>query len=59
MAVKKMDKPNEGIKCIVNSCEYYLNGDHCTAEMIHVEPRNANSSNETDCATFIPKDKIY
>lgn len=59
MAVKKMDKPNEGIKSIVNSCEYYLNGDHCAAEKIHVEPRNASKSDETDCATFIPKDKMF
>lgn len=59
MAIRKMDKPNEGIKCIVNSCEYYMNGDHCTAEKIQVEPRNANKSDETDCATFAPKGQAY
>jgi len=59
MAIRKMDKPNEGIKCVVNTCEYYMSGDHCAAEMIQVEPRNASSSNETDCATFEPKDKTY
>jgi len=47
-----MDKPNEGIKCIVNTCEYYMNGDHCAAEQIQVEPRNAENSEETDCSTF-------
>ncbi len=26
---RKMDKPNEGIRCVVNTCEYYMNGDHC------------------------------
>ncbi len=57
--VRKMDKPNEGIKCIVNTCEYYMNGDHCTAEKIDVEPRNANNSGETDCATFAPKNQMY
>jgi hypothetical protein len=59
MAVSKMDKPNEGIKCIVNTCEYYMNGDHCAAEKIQVEPRNASMSNETDCATFVQKDHTY
>lgn len=59
MTVRKLDKPNEGIKCIVNTCEYYMNGDHCSAEMIRVEPRNANDSDETDCATFIPKDSFH
>ncbi len=59
MTVRKMDKPNEGIKCVVNTCEYYVNGDHCAAEKIQVEPRNANQSDETDCATFAPKSKMY
>jgi len=55
MTVKKMDKPNEGVKCVVNTCEYYMNGDHCAAEKIQVEPRNATSSNQTDCSTFVQK----
>lgn len=55
MAVRKLDKPNEGIKCVVNTCEYYMSGDHCSAEKIMVEPRNANHSDDTDCATFAPK----
>lgn len=53
-----MDKPNEGVKCIVNTCEYYMNGDHCAAEQIHVEPRNAADSEETDCSTFIKRDSF-
>lgn len=56
MSVRKMDKPNEGIKCVVNTCDYYLSGDHCAAEKIQVEPRNARDSEETDCVTFTPKD---
>lgn len=59
MAIRKMDKPNEGIKCIVNTCEYYMNGDHCMAEKISVEPRNAKASDDTDCSTFAPKDKTF
>ncbi|AGC67648.1 hypothetical protein Cst_c06300 [Thermoclostridium stercorarium subsp. stercorarium DSM 8532] len=50
-----MDKPNEGVKCVVNSCYYYMAGDRCSAERIEVQPRNASSSEETDCATFIPQ----
>jgi hypothetical protein len=59
MAIRKMDKPNEGIKCIVNTCEYYMNGDHCAAEKINVEPRNATESDQTDCATFAHKDQTF
>lgn len=59
MTVKKMDTPNEGVKCVVNTCEYYMNGDHCAAEKIQVEPRNATSSDKTDCSTFAPKDSTY
>jgi hypothetical protein len=53
MSVKKMNSPNTGIKCVVNTCNYYMSGDHCSAEKIEVQPRNANNSKETDCATFI------
>jgi hypothetical protein len=53
MRVKKMQNPNNGIKCVVNTCYYYMDGDHCTAEKIEVQPRNAANSDQTDCATFI------
>lgn len=59
MSVKKMDTPNQGIQCVVNTCEYYMNGDHCSAEKIQVEPRNADTSEKTDCSTFMPKDSAY
>lgn len=54
----KMEHPNEGIKCVVNSCYYYMTGDKCAAEKIEVHPRNANSVEETDCATFKPENEI-
>ena len=54
MSVKKMSQPNSGIKCVVNTCDYYMAGDHCTAERIEVQHKNASTSQETDCATFIP-----
>ncbi|MDF2880501.1 MAG: hypothetical protein K0R54_1058 [Clostridiaceae bacterium] len=55
MKAEKMSQPNNGIKCVVNTCHYYMSGDHCSASMIEVEHRNANTSQETDCATFIPE----
>lgn len=53
MQVKKMDHPNKSIKCVVNTCHYYMKGDYCAAEHIEVQPRNAHSTQETDCATFV------
>lgn len=53
MSVKKMDHANTGIKCVVNTCHYYMSGDNCSAEKIEVQPRNASDSQDTDCATFI------
>jgi hypothetical protein len=50
-----MDHPNHGIKCVVNTCHYYMSGDHCAAEKIEVQPRNAHDTHETDCATFTPE----
>ncbi|HOV26332.1 MAG TPA: DUF1540 domain-containing protein [Pseudobacteroides sp.] len=57
MSVKKMNHPNSGIKCVVNTCHYYMSGDHCAAERIEVQPKNAVDSQQTDCATFIPETK--
>jgi hypothetical protein len=53
MVPEKMNHANEGIKCVVNTCYYYMNGDHCAAAMIEVQPRNASDTQQTDCATFI------
>jgi len=58
MNIKKMSNPNPGIRCVVNTCHYYLAGDHCAAEKIEVQPQNAADSQETDCATFIPDTKM-
>jgi hypothetical protein len=55
MNVAKMNHPNEGIKCVVNTCHYYMQGDKCTAQKIEVQPMNAHDSQETDCATFTPE----
>lgn len=58
MTAKKMDKPNEGIKCLVNTCHYYMSGDHCCANKIEVQCKNAQDSEQTDCATFKPEAKM-
>jgi hypothetical protein len=55
MRAEKMEQPNTGIKCVVNTCYYYMSGDHCSAQKIEVQPRNAADTQETDCATFAPK----
>ena len=51
--VQKANNPLNGVKCVVNSCHYHVNGDYCGAERIEIQPRNANNTEETDCATFI------
>jgi hypothetical protein len=55
MKTTKMNHPNSGIRCIVNSCNYYMSGDHCSAEKIDVAPKNAANAQETDCTTFTPR----
>lgn len=42
----------DGVKCVVSSCEYNKDGSKCTASSILVEPKNAKSSDDTDCSTF-------
>jgi hypothetical protein len=53
--VDKKDQPLSGVKCVVNTCYYYQQGDHCSAEKIEIQPRNAKDTQETDCATFAPR----
>jgi hypothetical protein len=55
MSAKKMSHPNEGIKCIVDTCSYYMPGNYCCADKIEVKAIDASTSNQTDCATFIPE----
>ena len=44
----------DGVKCVVNTCTYHAKGDMCAADKIEILPRNATSSDETDCGTFKP-----
>ena len=46
----------KGIKCDVQNCYYHDADTHCTAEQISVGPRQADSSGETLCVTFKPKE---
>ncbi|EEG76291.1 DUF1540 domain-containing protein [Dethiobacter alkaliphilus] len=52
----KGDSPQ--VKCVVDSCEYWEQGNQCTASTIEVSPPHAVDSEETDCNTFKPKNGI-
>ncbi|MCG8502342.1 MAG: DUF1540 domain-containing protein [Firmicutes bacterium] len=52
---QKMNQPLNQVRCIVNTCEYYGQGNHCLASKIEVQPQNAQNSDQTACATFMPK----
>lgn len=43
------------VRCHVEKCHYYAPGNKCTADMIEISPPHASTSEETDCATFMPK----
>ncbi|HHX50636.1 MAG TPA: DUF1540 domain-containing protein [Clostridia bacterium] len=43
------------VKCVVNTCHYYQNGDLCTASSIEIQAPNARNTEDTDCATFAPR----
>ncbi|MGO1468720.1 MAG: DUF1540 domain-containing protein [Tissierella sp.] len=50
-----MDTKNdiiEGVNCVVDNCFYYNEGDKCGAGIIEIAPKDANTSEETDCNTF-------
>ena len=53
--MEKTSSPISRVKCEVTTCEYTLDGNQCVARSIEVTPKEAKNSQETDCATFIPK----
>jgi len=53
--VQRTNTHIDRVKCAVNTCQYYENGDYCNAESIEIQPRNAKTTEDTDCATFAPK----
>lgn len=57
--VNKKAQPNNSIKCLVNTCDYYGSGDHCYANEIEIKTNvQANTTEMTDCATFVAKNLI-
>lgn len=42
----------EGVKCVVSNCLYHSEGNKCGADKIEIAPKNASTSEETDCNTF-------
>ena len=50
--VEKKNDHLSGVKCVVNTCYYYAQGDYCNAAKIEIQPNNAANTQETDCATF-------
>lgn len=55
MQSHRTDHANPGIKCQVNTCQYYMNGDMCCADRIEVMHRNAGNIEDTNCNTFAKK----
>ncbi|MFZ5641612.1 MAG: DUF1540 domain-containing protein [Bacillota bacterium] len=53
--VDRTTDPITRVKCVVDSCEYWQNGDHCVASSIEIQPPGASDTETTDCATFAPK----
>ncbi len=53
--MQKSNNPIGRVKCVVDSCQFYENGNHCMAEAIEIQPPNASDNQDTDCATFQPK----
>lgn len=47
-----------GVRCVVNTCHYHHPGDLCSAGTIEIAPRNAESTEETDCNTFKPNESM-
>lgn len=48
----------QDVLCSVNNCQYWSDGDRCSADQIYVTSQTgdtADTSKETDCKTFIPR----
>ena len=46
------ENPISRVKCVVNSCQYHDENNHCIASAIEIQPPHASGIEETDCATF-------
>lgn len=54
MKVEKTNNPINRVKCVVDSCHFWETN-HCQASSIEIQPPNASTTENTDCATFAPK----
>lgn len=43
------------VSCVVDSCQYWEQGNICTAEHIDVSGYNANEGQDTNCASYLPR----
>ncbi len=53
-----VDTMQQEVLCEVNNCQYWANGNKCSAEKIYVvsnKGKEASTSEETDCKTFKPE----
>ncbi|MBS3950818.1 MAG: DUF1540 domain-containing protein [Peptococcaceae bacterium] len=53
--VDKTSRHLHGVKCVVDTCRYYGEGNHCSAQEIEIQAPQARSTKDTDCATFAPR----
>ncbi|MGE5423250.1 MAG: DUF1540 domain-containing protein [Ignavibacteriales bacterium] len=53
--INRSSSPITRVKCVVDSCEYWKNGNQCLADSIEIKPPSASDSQDTDCNTFRPK----
>ena len=53
--VERTGRHLSGVKCVVDTCKYYDQGNYCNASEIEIQAPNARNTQDTDCATFAPK----
>jgi len=51
----KDSSPIGRVTCVVDTCQYWDSRNQCLASAIEIQPPHAADSEETDCATFRPK----
>ena len=56
--MQKGQSPIGRVKCVVDSCEFYQDGNYCMAKAIEIQPPDASNTQDTDCATFRPKGQM-
>lgn len=44
------------VTCIVESCKYWDHGNICVVDHIDISGRNADECQDTNCASYLPRD---